>query len=49
LKNKDPFENILKTVEDIKSIRKEEIQEFVKEYFTFENYVESIFTTKDYK
>ncbi|NOQ34807.1 MAG: hypothetical protein GQ569_02815 [Methylococcaceae bacterium] len=49
LKNKDPFENILKTVDDIKSIRKEEIQEFVKEYFTFENYVESIFTTKDYK
>ena len=49
LKHQDAFETILKKPENIKSITKQEIQDFVKTYFTFENYIQSIFTTVDYK
>ncbi len=49
LKYGDDFATILKAPELARSITPKDVQDFVKEYFTFENYIQSVFTTKDYQ
>ena len=49
LKHQDPLDNILQQPARVKTITLQELQQFVKDYLSFDNYLQSIFTTADYQ